>query len=79
MKNELHITVDVYGGARIKEAAAEGIDLAKQLGLNVYFSFNGVRCCCSPNGSINILVKNYHKQLVSDSKYKFASSSMPHS
>lgn len=42
------LNLEAEPGEYIGTAAAEGCRVANQLGLVVFFKFNGVRVCCKP-------------------------------
>ena len=45
------LTVEMYPGCSIERASEDAIRIAYILGIDIEFSFNGVRCVASPGGS----------------------------
>lgn len=68
------IKVEGMAGMSIEEAFRESIRIAKKLNCSIDFDFNGVKCSAIPNGSIDVGVKNYHREIKSTNSFKYATS-----
>jgi hypothetical protein len=75
--SDIYIKVEVYGGVPIERAAGEACVLARHLGCNVEFEFNGVTCMAKPWGSSAVLVENWYAAVKEGSRYPMASTDRP--
>ena len=71
-KPTLWINVEVSPGSDIKTACRDAIALANDLGLTVWFNFNGVKCGARPGDDCDLLIENWSGCLKSNSKNKVA-------
>lgn len=72
--NSLFIDVRVKPGASIERAAEDMMALAKQLGHTVCADFNGVSLLACVDGSAEVLVENWNREIQSGRPYQCARS-----
>jgi hypothetical protein len=61
----LRFTLNLEGmaGSSVEQCGDEALRIAKQLGVLVVYSFNGVKCNVYPHGSTEKLVVNWEKAM----------------
>lgn len=69
----IDLTIKISPGTDIARAYKAALSLAKELGITVWFNFNGVECLARPTDSGKGFVKDYMTALKSDKQFKIAS------
>ena len=77
IRSTLWLDVEVSPGSDISEACQDAIALAEQLGITIWFEFNGVKCGARPGDDWKRLAEVWNGCLQSDSPHKVACANPP--
>lgn len=70
----LRIKVEVSAGSSIEGTFEDAISMAKRLGCNIDFDFNGIKCSCNSNSNPSKGIKNWYEAI----DYNYKNNPMPH-
>jgi len=76
-RSSLWLDVEVCPGGHIESACQDAISLADQLGVTVWFIFNGVKCGARPGDDWQLLHENWLASLETKSLCKVACANPP--
>lgn len=69
----IDLTIKISPGTDLARAYKAALSLAKELGITIWFNFNGVECLARPTDNGKGFVKAYMTALKSDKQFKIAS------
>lgn len=70
--NAFSLELHGFAGSSIEDCCKEAVRLAEKLGIGITFNFNGVKCFAFEGDDPDLIVRDWHRALSSQSKYKLA-------